>query len=52
MALLQMRQEVVSDEVGHEVGQALDAAQTFITHQKTRSSRRLAIFLTVITFSI
>ncbi|WP_230352873.1 clamp-binding protein CrfC [Lelliottia sp. WAP21] len=34
MALLQSRQSVVSDEVGHEVEQALDASGTFITHQQ------------------
>lgn len=36
MALLQMRQEVVSDEVGHEVEQALDAANAFISQQKSQ----------------
>lgn len=34
MALLQMRQGVVNDEVGHEVEQALDASNAFIHQQK------------------
>lgn len=35
MALLQMRQSVVSDEVQHEVEQALGATDLFIARQKT-----------------
>lgn len=34
MALLQSSQSVVSDEVSHEVEQALDASGAFITHQQ------------------
>jgi hypothetical protein len=35
MALLQMRQRVVSDEVKHEVGQALSATDDFMALQKS-----------------
>jgi len=42
MALLQTRQDVVSDEVGHEVEQALDAANAFISQQKNQIQQAIS----------
>jgi hypothetical protein len=43
MALLQTRQSVVSDEVKHEVEEALNATADFMEQQKPRLTRRLSM---------
>lgn len=43
MAQLEVRQRVVSEEINHEVGQAMDAAQAFIAQQQSEIVQKVEI---------